>query len=188
MRKVIFIRHSQTKQQPDVSSHTWTLNEVGRERCLKLAEALRGFGINRVIMSEEQKAILTGQLTAEKLGLPCESAPDLGETKRETIPFYPEVADFNNAIREAMAQPDKLLFGEETFTDARLRFAKRVDSLLEKYPDDTLAITTHGTVLSLYLAHITGRDVYTLWDSLGMPAYVVLDVDTNTLEQLVNIE
>lgn len=188
MTKLIFIRHSQTKQDPNVSSHTWTLTETGRERCLKLAEALHTYGITRIITSEEQKAILTGKLTAEQLDVSWQTAPDLGETKRETIPYFPELADFKNAIRKAMAEPDKLLFGEETFTSARERFAIQVDTLLKQYPDDTLAIATHGTILSLYLAHISSDNVYTIWESLGLPAYIVINTDTSTIEEIINIE
>ena len=50
---------------------------------------------------------------------PSETAPNLGETKRQTVPYFDAIkSDFKNAIRTAMAQPDELLFGEETFTDA----------------------------------------------------------------------
>lgn len=188
MPKMIFIRHSQTKLQADISSHTWTLTDVGRERCAKLAEALRPTGLARLITSEEHKAMLTAQLTAEHLGIPYQSAPNLGETKRDNVPFYPDVADFRQAIRQAMAQPDKLLFGEETFTDARVRFAQQVDSLSAQYPDDTLAIVTHGTVLALYLAHLTAQDIYPLWESFGLPMYVEVDTQTGDISEIVNIE
>ena len=129
-----------------------------------------------------------GQLVAEQLDVSWQTAPDLGETKRETIPYFPELADFKNAIRKAMAQPDKLLFGEETFTSARERFSSQVDALLKQYPDDTLAIATHGTVLSLYLAHMSGDNVYEIWESLGLPAYIVVNMDTSTIEKIINIE
>src|SRR5688572_20787281 len=125
MRRLILIRHSQTKQQANVNSHAWQLTDEGRKRCELLAEELRPYGISRVITSEEAKAALTGQLVADVLVVPCETAPNLHETKRETVGYFERAADFKASVQAAMVEPDKLLFGEETFTDARERFAQQ---------------------------------------------------------------
>jgi broad specificity phosphatase PhoE len=77
-----------------------------------------------------------------------------------------------------MAEPDKLLFGEETFTAAQERFSQQIDILLEQYSTETLAVVTHGTVLSLYLAHVSEQDVVALWNSLDMPAYAEIMVSS----------
>src|SRR5687768_5188210 len=116
MRQLIVIRHSQTKQQPNVSSHEWQLTDEGRKRCQHLAEELRPYGIDRIFTSEEAKAVLTGQLVADVLAIPCETAPNLHETKRETVGYFEREADFRASVQAAMVEPDKLLFGEETFT------------------------------------------------------------------------
>ena len=185
MSKLIIIRHSETKQQPDTTSHEWRLTERGRERCEKLAEQLKPYDISRIITSEEHKAMLTGQLTADVLNIPCESTPDLGETKRDTAPYFDSVDDFRAAIRNGMENPNELVFGEERFADARTRFSNRIDTLIKQYPNQTIAIFTHGTVMSLYLADVTGRDIYEFWTSLGMPAYVALNLPDKTLEKFV---
>jgi broad specificity phosphatase PhoE len=176
MRQLILIRHSTVELQTNVNSHEWQLNAEGRKRCELLAEELRSYGIDRVITSEEAKATLTGQLVADVLEIPCESAPNLHETKRETVGYFENVNDFRASVQAAMAEPDKLLFGEETFTDARERFSKQLDTLLEQYPDETLAVVSHGTVMALYLAHISEQDVVSLWNALDMPAYAVIMV------------
>ena len=176
MRRLILIRHSQTKQQANVNSHDWQLTDEGRKRCQLLAEELRPYAIDRVITSEEPKAALTGQLVEEVLAVPCETAPNLHETKRETVGYFEREADFKASVQAAMAEPDKLLFGEETFTAARERFSQQIETLLVLYPGETLAVVTHGTVLSLYLAHLSEQDMIALWNSLDMPAYAVIMV------------
>lgn len=186
MPNLIFIRHSETKQQADVSSHEWQLTERGRARCQLLADAMREYKIDRIITSEEAKAYLTGKLVADVLDIACETAPHLHETKRETVPYFASVDDFKAAVKAAMREPDKLLFGEESFTDARERFALQVDKLLQQYPDETLAIATHGTILSLYLAQFSEQDVITIWDSLDMPAYAVLELPQKLVTKIVN--
>lgn len=187
MTQIILIRHSETKQNPQASSHTWQLTKRGRERCESLGKKLKPCGVSRIITSEEQKAILTGQLTADVLDIPCETAPALGETKRDTLPYFDKIEDFWAAIENGMRHPDDLVFGEETFTDARTRFANSIDALVAKYPDDKLAIVTHGTVMSLYVSHLTGEDVYTFWRSLQMPTYAILDLDSKSLVELTHI-
>ena len=129
--------------------------------------------------------MLTGQLTADVLNIPCNSAPDLGETKRDTVPYFQTIEDFWAAIRNGMENPNELVFGEERFADALARFRIRVDTLLKQHPDETIAIVTHGTVMSLYLADVTGREIYPLWASLGMPAYAVLDLPEKSLTELI---
>jgi hypothetical protein len=37
-----------------------------------------------------------------------------------------------------------------------------------------LVVVTHGTVLSLYVAAVTGLDVVALWRRLDLPSYLVL--------------
>lgn len=185
MPYLILIRHSQTKQRRDIHSHLWELTEEGRKRCVVLAEQLRRYSITRIVTSTETKAQQTGQLVAELLGIPCHAVPELHETRRETAPYYECVDDFKAAIWAAMQEPDKLLFGEETFTEARQRFARQIDRLLQHDPDETLAIVTHGTVMALYLAHLSQQNVYTLWETLDMPAYAVLSLSEKTVTELV---
>jgi broad specificity phosphatase PhoE len=185
MVHLILIRHSQTQQQKDVNSHQWQLTDTGREHCQILAEQLRPYAISRIFTSEEPKAYLTGQLVADVLNVPCESSPDLHETKRETVGYFEHIADFEVAVEAAMLEPDKLLFGEETFTDARKRLSNQVDTLLQQYPDETLAIVSHGTVLAIYLAHLSGNGAIGIWRSLDMPAYAVINLPEKTISKIV---
>lgn len=186
MSHLILIRHSQTKQQANINSHSWQLTDEGRKRCQLLAEELRPYTIDRVIASEEPKAALTGQLVADVLAVPCETVPNLHETKRETVGYFESESDFKAAVQSAMLEPDKLLFGEETFTDARERFSRQIETLLAQYPDKTLAVVSHGTVLSLYLAHLSAQDAISWWNSLDMPAYAVIMVSLGQ-KQVTNI-
>ena len=185
MTHLILIRHSQTQQQKDMNSHQWQLTETGRERCQILAEQLRLHEIDRIFTSEEPKAQLTGQLVADVLHIPCETAPDLHETKRDSVGYFEHIAEFQAAVEAAMLEPDKLLFGEETFTDARTRLANQIDTLLQQYPDETLALVSHGTVLALYLAQLSGDGAVGIWQSLDMPAYAVVSLPEKTITKIV---
>jgi broad specificity phosphatase PhoE len=185
MADLILIRHSQTRQVADVSSHQWILTDEGQARCKRLAEPLRPYALDRIITSEEPKAFRTGELVADILNIPCEKAPNLHEQRRSTAPYSPSVEVFQAQIQAAMNEPDKVLFGEETFNHARQRFSNQIDALLAQYPDQSLAIVTHGTVMSLYLAQISGEAVFPLWQSLDMPAYAVVSSAQKQITKIV---
>jgi broad specificity phosphatase PhoE len=186
MPHLILIRHSVSQQQPGVSAHEWVLTEDGKTRCDHLAEHLREYPIDQIFSSDEPKAHLTAAIVAEKLGLPpVEIHAGLRETHRATAPYFDSAADFQAAIQAAMLEPDKLLFGEETFAAAKHRFANTIAELIAQHPDKTIAATTHGTMMSLYLAEIAGRAVYDLWQSLKMPAYALLTLPVVRFVKLV---
>ncbi len=186
MPLLILIRHSISRQQPGVSAHEWELTDEGKTRCEQLAEQLREYAIQHIFSSDEPKAHLTAALVAEKLGLPAvEIQTGLRETQRATAPYFEAVADFQAAIQRAMHEPEKLLFGEETFADAQNRFVETIEQIITQHPDTTIAATTHGTIMSLYLAQVTGRDVFEIWHSLKMPAYAVLTLPEVRFVKLV---
>lgn len=185
MTDLILIRHSVSQPTADVDAHHWQLTTEGRRRCTILAEHLERFNVARIITSEEPKARQTGELVGQILEIPVQAAPHLHETRRETAPFYDEVRDFEAAVQAGFAAPEDVIFGEEAFTAARERFATQIAQLLADYPDETLAVVTHGTVLSLYLAPFADDDAATLWQQWGMPGYAVLSLPEKTLTTLV---
>jgi hypothetical protein len=48
-----------------------------------------------------------------------------------------------------------------------------------------VAIVTHGTVLSIFTARHNPIDPFALWQQLSLPAFLVLDRLTFTMEQMV---
>ena len=155
-RNLVFIRHSQTQPESGVAACEWKLTDEGRRRCVPLAVQLAAFNLDRIVTSTELKAIETGQLAAQKLGIPCQTAVDLYEHKRETAPHYQTITEFQEAIHALLTKPDELVFGEETGVQARERFRKAVDMVMQSNPHENIGIVTHGTVLSLFLSHLTG--------------------------------
>jgi broad specificity phosphatase PhoE len=173
MRFLILVKHSLPAIVPAVPAAEWRLSAEGRRRCAALAERLVPWRPTRLVASEEPKAAETAALVAGHLGLPWEMAAGLHEHERRTVPFAGE-AEFRAAVAALFAQPEHLVYGEETAAGARTRFAAAVDALLARYPDATLAVVAHGTVISLYATARAGVDSYALWRRLGLPAFVVL--------------
>ena len=182
MSHLIFIRHAAVAQDPTISSHEWVLSKDGRSRTRALIPHITSISEatpTRIITSHEQKAKQTGQIIAEALDLPCTTAPGLQEHNRTGAPYFENVTDFRNTIQQLFLQPDELIFGTETATQARTRFTQAIHTLLAQYPSDTLAIVTHGTILTLFLAHHNPHlDPITFWQRLKLPDLVVVSLPT----------
>lgn len=184
MSHLILIRHSVTRQVPGVSSHEWELTEEGRDRCKALADQLRPYRIAAIATSDEQKAVATASILVAHLGVaaPLIVEPGFRETRRVTAPYFQNSDEFREAIRAAMLSPNRLLYGEESFTEARLRFSRSLFQLVTANPNKTLAVVTHGTIMSLLLGYAAGLDTYKTWTALDMPAYAVLTPNLDLLD------
>lgn len=164
----LFIRHARPEIDPQLPAGQWPLSSDGQQQSLALAQRLNGMGLTHIVTSTEQKAIETGRIIATYLGLPLLTLPNLHEHDRTNTPFQSE-SQFQQAIRDLFAHPDQLVFGQETANQALARFQQAVAGVLEMFPAGKVAIVAHGTVISLYMAYCSGRDAYTLWQSLKQP-------------------
>jgi broad specificity phosphatase PhoE len=179
MSHLILIRHSISEQRPGVSTHEWSLSDEGRARCEALAVQLQPYGVKSIYSSYEPKAIQTAQAVINAInGFDSQIIDGLEETHRSTSPYYKSVGDFQAAVIAAMHRPDEVVFGEEAFEVARLRFDQTLYHLMAKHPNETVAAVSHGTVMSLWLAPLLHRPVEEVWQAMGMPAYAVIEWPT----------
>lgn len=172
MRNLVFIRHSQSQPDPKIPSSQWPLTSEGRQRCEPLAEPLIPYELDVIVTSSEPKAIETGELVAQRLAIPCRVMQNLHEHARETAPFYGTKEEFQAAVSTLFTKPGDLVFGEETGFEARDRFSGAVESVLAAYPQENIAIVTHGTVLSLFASQYVRQEAIIFWRNLGMPAFI----------------
>ena len=170
----MLIRHARPLVDPAAPARGWPLSDEGREAARTLVERVRPLGVTRVVSSVEPKAWETGAIVAQRLGVPCSAAAGLHEHDREGAPFLTD-AQLEEAIRTLFERPDERVFGRETANQARDRFAAAIEAVLASYPDDRVAISSHGTVISLLVAQRTGADGHALLRGLAMPDLVVLN-------------
>ena len=182
-RFLILVKHAMPQIDETKSAADWHLSERGRASCLDLAEALRPYNPDLFVTSDEPKARETGQLVAEHLRLPCSPVPNLHEHDRRGVPFMRREI-WHATLKTFFARPDDPIFGNETANQARLRFSRAVEAVVETHPHKTIAIATHGTVISLFVAQKTRTNGFDLWQRLGLPSYVVLDLPDYNLHTL----
>lgn len=186
MKPLILVKHSTPEIVEDLPAREWHLSENGRRRAQKLAEYLAKHEPDVLVSSMEPKARETAHILAEELGLEYQTLEGLHEHDRMNVPFYSK-EEFQATVRESFEKPNELVFGNETANQALTRFGAAVEFVLDSYPDQSIVIVAHGTVISLFVSQVTGCEVFPLWRLLDLPSFVVLDLQSGVLLETVNL-
>jgi len=174
-RRLLLIRHAAPLILQDTPAREWSLSDEGRLACEEFAGRLASYRVTAILSSTETKARETAAILAVRLGLTPGMDADLNEQGRENVPYLGRPV-FEAAIRRLFAEPDTLVFGQETATQAYTRFAGAVGRALAAHPDGDVALVTHGTVMTLYAELHAGIEPFAFWHALKMPDLVALPV------------
>jgi broad specificity phosphatase PhoE len=165
---VLLVRHSVPEVDRSIPAAEWRLSAEGRARCDALAKQLSTHDPELVVSSTEPKALETAELLAWRLGLDVRESAELREQERRTVGWL-ERDELEAAVLRVFAEPDQVVFGEESAASALERFTRAVEGL-----GDRAIVVSHGTVISLYVAARTGQDAFALWKGLELPDLLVV--------------
>jgi broad specificity phosphatase PhoE len=174
-RRLLLIRHSAPLILRDTPAREWPLSDEGRRACEEFTVRLAAYRVMAIISSAETKARETAVILAASLGLTPGEDADLNEHRRENVPFLGR-PDFEAAIQRFFADPDALVFGLETATQAYTRFAGASRRALAAHPMGDVALVTHGTVMTLYAKRHAGVEPFVFWQALKMPDLIALAI------------
>ena len=187
MQTLILVKHSLPEVVENVPASEWRLSAEGQARSRRLADQLAKYHLDQIISSVEQKAKETAEILAAELGLSASAFEGLHEHERNNV-GYLSSDKFQEAVREFFTRPDELVFGAETANQAHIRFRNAIHAVLSRFPDRTLVVVAHGTVISLFVSRLTGISDFSLWKELGCPSFIVLDMQSNRLLAKENIQ
>lgn len=174
---LILVRHAAVQIDPAVSSDQWEVTADGRFLTRKLAKKIESYQPSRVFTSHEAKARVTGQILAEQLDLPWVTAAGLQEHNRQGVPFFDDKFAFETAVANFFAHPHELVLGRETAVEARDRFETAVSTLCQTHAGQTLLLTSHGTVMTLFMHYFNPQvDAISFWRSLSLPEAIILSL------------
>jgi len=186
MKQLILVKHSLPEVVEDIPAREWELSERGRLLPKLLANRLKQYQPEVIVSSIELKARQTAEIISAELGLASHIEEGLHEHDRSRSPFYPK-DKFQALVREFFDKPDVLVFGDETANQALTRFRESMNTILKTHAGKNLVIVSHGTVISLFVSWLDGTDGYLLWKELGLPSFVLLDVQSKVLLKTENI-
>jgi 2,3-bisphosphoglycerate-dependent phosphoglycerate mutase len=173
--RLILIKHARPLIDPVRAAHEWKLSDQGRGDASRLAERLRPHAVEEVFSSDEPKAIETAQIIAAEVGVDSSVADGVHEHDRSNVPHM-RSGEFISHVELFFRKPDELTLGRETANQCLARFEAAIDELIRGNAGaKAIAVVTHGTVLSLYLANLGAGKPFDLWRRMGLPSYAVIE-------------
>jgi len=185
MGELLLIKHAPPEITPEVISHRWVLSAEGRARCDWLAEICRCRGVASIFASPEPKTLETAALVAMNLQLPFHPLDGLQENDRTGLGFVSAGA-LEARISAYFETPDAVVIGSESARSVLTRFQAAIDIAVHGATDGAVAIVTHGTAMSGFIAAHNTVAPLELWRALTLPGVAVLDASTyQLLEPLI---
>jgi broad specificity phosphatase PhoE len=183
---LILVKHSLPEIIKELPANKWKLSKQGQARAHELAVQLDCYQPEVIVSSNEPKAKETAEIIARKCQLELHTIGDLHEHDRSNESYLSK-DEFQASIRELFQQSNVLIFGRETANQAHARFTRSVHSILNNHANKTVVIVSHGTVIALFVARLTGLSDLLLWQELGLPSFIVIDLQSKTVIAKENI-
>lgn len=171
MTRFFLIRHGETEWN---TQGRWQgqidlpLNPRGREQADQIAQSLSATPIHAIYSSDLMRAIDTAKSLADVFGLSIHTDVRLreihqGEWQGLSIEQIQE--HYASAFQERLNDPLGVAPpGGETAHDVRNRVVQFMEQALEKHPEETVAIVSHGFTIAVIMAHYKKILFDKVWD------------------------
>ncbi|SDE43187.1 2,3-bisphosphoglycerate-dependent phosphoglycerate mutase [Paenibacillus sp. UNCCL117] len=151
MKTIIYmVRHGESPYN-EGNERTRGLTPKGKADIEKVTKLLIDEGIDLIISSPYNRAILSVEGLAEHLNLDIKVFEDLRE--RHFAADMIENTELMASIRESFNNPDYTLPGGESNADCQKRAIAVLKSILNEHKGKRMAIGTHGLVMTLMMNH-----------------------------------
>jgi len=186
MSRLILVRHAAPLVDPSRPSAQWDLSEDGRRAARDLAAKLARFAPASIFTGPEPKQRQTGEELAEFLSIPMTVLPDLAEHQRRST-SYVRRDQFEDSIRGLFAEPERVVYGDESGEGTYARFADAVDRALAGQGTAPVAAVSGGTAISLFVSRRSRIEPFALWKSLTTPTALIIDRETWAIEEILTL-
>lgn len=185
--RVFLARHGETEWNVlrRIQGHSdIPLNENGIRQAHELAQRLAGSGITCVYTSRLSRAIVTGQIVAESLGVPCVQRDGLqeigmgdweGGTWADVRRDFPELSERLMNDRRNTRPPNG-----ETYGELILRAGRAAARIIAENSGDVL-IVAHGGCIQALMAELNGTPIETAGKDYPMPNASVVEPDARLI-------
>ncbi|MBN1680093.1 MAG: histidine phosphatase family protein [Anaerolineae bacterium] len=180
MTYLYLIRHPQTLPDSAVPPSQWRLTPQGKRQVQVLARAPFWTHVAALYTSDQHKTTIVGEAVKAAHGIPFTPFDTLGEARRDAWIGSEAFVEAQRAFFDQLDSPP--CPGWEPASDAQARFVAAMDQLLARHPvESALAVVAHGTVLTLYTAHLRHEaPTYDAWRQIGFAAVMAVERATMT--------
>jgi probable phosphoglycerate mutase len=159
-RLVFLFRHGETdwNREGRLQGHTDVpLNALGLAQAAALAQTLEPYRLDGVVSSDLLRAMTTGRIVAEALGVPLVLEPLLRETTvgaAEGLLWAEAKARFGEELTERWFTDDDAAFpGGETGGETRERALAALGRVAATQPWRRIGVSTHGALIRQLMKH-----------------------------------
>lgn len=164
--KIVYIfRHGETDWNRDhrLQGHSdIPLNDTGARQARELALHLRKEGVELILSSDLARALETSRAVAREANVPIVVLPGLRETSLGAAEglMHAEIGErlgeeaWRRWVSLLPADADFAFEGGESKEEHRKRLFAAMESAMARFPEERVAISTHGGALRRILHHI----------------------------------
>jgi len=173
MALLYLIRHARAQMMGDAAER-WPLSEQGRREAGVLARQDLWREVELIFSSLEPKAVQTAEPAARRWSIPLVTVDCLHELHRPRL-----VPDYETVIARLFAEPETSIAGLEPAAQAAERITRCLKELAAAHSEQTLAVVSHGLVLTLFLARLENRwPTVAKWRAVPFTGLAVVDTTT----------
>lgn len=160
MTRLLLARHGETTWHAE-NRYTGgrsepALTELGLRQAEQLGKTAVALGVDTVVSSPQQRAVITATPAAEALGVPLHLRPDLREVDFGDLEGHTLAEMDSEAAQRFREDPEANAFpGAEPLADAGARGA----AALRELDGDTILVVAHSTLFRVTLCVLLGLPV-----------------------------
>jgi len=162
MTKLLFVRHAHSPWVPNREAER-PLSAAGHAAAEAVADQLAERSLDAVVSSPYRRAVQTVEPLAERRGLDVRTDPGFRERALTDGPVETVGETFESATRAVWDDWSFSWPGGESSAAARRRGVEAVERTLARYAVGTVAVGTHGQLLTTTLNHYDDRFDATFW-------------------------
>ena len=172
-----YVTHPEVAVDPAIPVERWSLSSAGLARARAMLDQPWVGELDRIVSSDETKAVQTAELLAEATGLRVEVRAGIGENNRTATGFLPP-EEFETTADRFFAEPEESVRGWERAVDAQARIVDGLADLLDPTDTRSTVVVGHGGVGTLWYCRLTGQPISRRSDQPGQGHYFTVDVST----------
>ncbi|MCB1491155.1 MAG: histidine phosphatase family protein [Rhodobiaceae bacterium] len=151
-----YLTHPQVRIDPAVPVPQWGLSDVGRARIEAACHAPAFAATTAIVSSAEVKAVETGAVIADALGILPAARERMHENDRSATGFL-EPAEFEQVADAFFANPEESVRGWETAAAAQARIVAETQAVIASHEGSgDILLVGHGGVGTLLYCHFAG--------------------------------
>jgi len=166
-----------------------SLGDAGREQAALLAIALNLLGVDALYSSPLRRALETAAPTAAAMSLDVAVDDNLVELDSGMSSYAPDdEIDADSALAEAFLKGDWSEISSESPDQFVARARSALDAIVQRHRGETVAVFTHGGVISAWVASVVGAEKFPVtWflsDYGAMNRFVTQGADRTLIKSL----